>query len=84
MAGLQEFTPVFDELLVGGPPKDTEVIIVEEEDSCHGGEQKGAGQKRSRPDTAGSRITLEAHSVVLFSLSPFFRTKVRQPAATLL
>jgi hypothetical protein len=72
--------PAFDELLDDEQSKDTEVIVVEEEISSTA-EQAGAGRKRSRPDTPSSRIAVTAHWVVLFSLSPCFRTKVRAARA---
>jgi hypothetical protein len=76
--------PSFDELLHSSQPKDTQVIILEEEDPAPAAEQEGAGRKRKRADTdssssssSSSSIVLEAHWVVLISLSPYFRTKVR-------
>jgi hypothetical protein len=75
MAELGGDVPSFDELLDSSQPKDTQVIILEEHDSTAAAE--GAGKKRRRHDTEGSNnITLEAHWVVLFSLSPCFRAKV--------
>jgi hypothetical protein len=68
--------PAFDELFEDDRLKDTEVIIVEEGDNTHAAERDGAGHKRSRPETSGRSITVAAHCVVLFSLSPYFRAKV--------
>jgi hypothetical protein len=60
MAGLGGDFPAFDKLLHSNQAKDTEVIIVEEGTSS-GADQKDAGHKRTRPDTSGSSITVEAH-----------------------
>lgn len=75
MAGLGGNHPAFDRLLNSDQPKDTEVIIVEE-DVSGAADQDDAGRKRGRPGTADRSITLEAHLVVLFSLSPYFEAKV--------
>jgi hypothetical protein len=83
MAGLAATVPCFDQLLDSSQPKDTEVIIVEEDSSSaehtsdvSNTDQEGAGRKRSRQETCSSRITLEAHWVVLYSLSSYFQAKV--------
>jgi hypothetical protein len=78
MARLGGDVPCFDELLDSAQPKDTEVVIVEEEEdsSDDEAEQHEKGRKRSRPKASQRSITLTAHWVVLFSLSPYFQTKV--------
>jgi hypothetical protein len=72
--------PDFDGLLDGDQPKDTEVTILEERQESSSptrGQQKVTGSKRSREDMQGSHVTMGAHWVVLRSLSPAFRAKVR-------
>jgi hypothetical protein len=76
MARLGADVHCFDELLDSAQPKDTEVIIVEEVDSTGADNAQQEGRKRSRPDASQRSITLAAHWVVLFSLSPYFQTKV--------
>jgi hypothetical protein len=76
MAGLGGEVPDFDGLLDSDQHKDTEVIVREEEIPT-AGDQEHAGDKRSRQGTPDNHITLEAHWVVLRSLSPYFRAKVR-------
>jgi hypothetical protein len=81
MAGLGGSYPDFDGLLDGDQPKDTEVIIEEEnqeEGSPTAGGQEATGNKRKRQGTPDNNTTtLQAHWVVLRSLSPCFRAKVR-------
>jgi hypothetical protein len=78
MGGLGGDTPAFDGLLDRGHPKDTKVII-REEDSPQPAAQGCAAGASLEEDTAGSSITLAAHWVVLWSLSPYFRAKVSNP-----
>jgi hypothetical protein len=86
MAGLAKAVPCFDQLLDSSQPRDTEVIIIEEyscsadTDAAPDTDQEGAGRKRSRPETSSERITVEAHWVVLYSLSTYFQAKVRAGA----
>lgn len=71
-------TPSFAKMLTGGPPKDADVMIIEEGAST--GKTAG-GRKRTRSqadaDGDGSSITIPCHQVVLYSLSSFFQNKVR-------
>jgi hypothetical protein len=75
MAGLGGTIPNFDGLLDSDQPKDTEVTIVEE-----GSPTAPSSKKRSRQGTPDNHITVQAHWVVLRSLSPYFQAKVRLPA----
>lgn len=75
MAGLGGTIPNFDGLLDSDQPKDTEVTIVEED-----GHAVEGSRKRSRQGTPDNHITVQAHWVVLRSLSPYFQAKVRLPA----
>jgi hypothetical protein len=86
MEGLGGRYPDFDGLLDGDQPKDTEVTIAEEqlvEGSPTVGGQEGLGNKRGRDGTPDTRITLQAHWVILRSLSPCFRAKVREKGKSL-
>jgi hypothetical protein len=82
MAGLAGRIPNFDGLLDGDQPKDTEVTIVEEAVEEDRPAAEGS-KKRSRQATSGNHITMQAHWVVLRSLSSYFQTKVR-PGSMLL
>jgi hypothetical protein len=70
-------TPSFQGLLDGGPPKDADVIIVEE-----GAVQPKPATGRKRPRSKSnaaqevSGITVPCHQLVLYSLSSFFQNKV--------
>jgi hypothetical protein len=71
MAGLGGMSPNFEGLLDGDQPKDTEVTIVEEDSPT-----ANSSKKRSRQGAEDNHITIQAHWVVLRSLSPYFLTKV--------
>jgi hypothetical protein len=71
--------PCFDGLLDSTQPRDTLVTIVEE-GSATAATHDDTGQAHKRQRTAGNNLTLQAHWVVLWSLSPFFRAKVTAAA----
>jgi hypothetical protein len=75
MTELGGTVPAFDGLIDSAQPKDTEVVILEEDSLA-----TSSKKKRSRQGTAGGSLTLQAHWVVLWSLSPYFRAKVRKGA----
>jgi hypothetical protein len=76
MAGLGKNVPAFDNLLASSQPRDTQVIILEENSFTEAADSD-CDQQRTKPRPPGSCITLDAHWVVLFSLSPYFEAKVR-------
>jgi hypothetical protein len=73
IAALGGDVPCFDGLPDTDQPKDTEVVIKEEDIAA----EQPVGRKRRRGSDAITSITMSAHWLVLWSLSPYFRVKVR-------
>jgi hypothetical protein len=57
------------------------VVIKEEDTAAQHEPLQPVGQKRGREDDTETSITMSAHWLVLWSLSPYFRAKVRGAAA---
>jgi hypothetical protein len=75
--------PSFEGLLHGGPPKDADVIIVEEGVA---GSKPAVGRKRTRSqgaelDADVGASTVACHQLVLYSFSKFFQNKVGSKAS---
>jgi hypothetical protein len=78
MPGMGSRRANFAGLLEIDQPKDTEVTIVEE-----GSTTANSSKKRKRQRTSGNHNTIQAHWVVLWSLSPYFQAKVRTSSVPL-